>query len=816
MRWIAPGGAAALAGILSSGSFADPAPFDLAGPTIQMTVTRGGLTLPAAEVPDLASGDHLWLKADLPPKQEAHYILVAAFLRGSTNPPPGDWFVRCDTWAGRCAREGLSLTVPEGAQQMLLFLAPETGGDFKTLVNAVRGRPGAFVRTSQELNQASLDRSRLDTYLAAIRRLEESDPAALKNAAPLLARSLAIKVDEKCLDKLAVLQAACLMQGRESLILSDGHSASVTQTLTSGPASDLAMTASSTTQLKSGYYGPYIGSIFDIARIFDSFHTAQYQYIPALASARHDTLHLTLNAAPSFHDPKSVLVVGLPAIEAALPPPLRPADPLLAYCARKPDLELPVDGAPLVFSTQYAHDLALYVTVNGAAIALPAHADAEHGGVAVDTGSLPALEANGAQATLKGRWGFGAFEGPSFRLEDARPLGWTLAAGEAANLIVGREATVHLHSGSNSCLKSLALQDAGGAEHRVEWTAKADGVEARLPLQDVPAGEATLLIQRYGAAGTQRLSLRTFAEGSHLERFALHAHDSEGVLRGKRLDQVDHLLLQGEEFVPGTLTTHDGIDELTLSARNPRSVASWPEGESTAQVGLRDGRSFPVKAAIEAPRPAAQLIARSAERRAGEGELQIQLGSDQELPQDAQLTFSLRAQSPPAFTRDARIEVATADDAVSTTLDVGSGSMTLQNSHVAVGSLNVAQALGMSAFGPLHYRLLANGVAGDWHPLVTLVRLPVLKALQCPAAAAESCTLTGSNLFLLDAVASDRKFADATRVPDGFTGHSLAVPRPAQGPLYVRLRDDPAVTSELVVPPASGPPAAAIERNPER
>ncbi len=32
-----------------------------------------------------------------------------------------------------------------------MFLAPETGGDFKTLKSAVRGRPGAFVRASQDL-----------------------------------------------------------------------------------------------------------------------------------------------------------------------------------------------------------------------------------------------------------------------------------------------------------------------------------------------------------------------------------------------------------------------------------------------------------------------------------------------------------------------------------------------------------------------------------------------------------------------------------------------------------------------------------------
>src|SRR5271169_4352466 len=183
---------------------ADPAPFDLAGPTLEVKVTRGAKTLPASQVPNLNVGDRVWIKADLPAIQSAHYLMVAAFLSGSTNPPPEAWFSPCKTWTGKCGHDGLTVTVPEGAQQVLVFLAPQTGGDYKTLVSAVRGRPGAFVRTSQDLNQATLDHSRLESYLGAIRSVAANDPARLKDAAPLLARSLAIKVDEKCLDKMAV------------------------------------------------------------------------------------------------------------------------------------------------------------------------------------------------------------------------------------------------------------------------------------------------------------------------------------------------------------------------------------------------------------------------------------------------------------------------------------------------------------------------------------------------------------------------------------------------------------------------------------
>src|SRR3984957_16328017 len=367
---------------------ADPAPFDLEGPVLDVKVTRGGETLPISKVPNLATGDQLWIKADFPATQSAHYLLVAAFLRGATNPPPKEWFFNCETWTSRCAN-GLNITVPQEAEPVLLFLAPETGGDFKTLMSSVRGRPGSFVRTSQDLNQANLDRSRLDNYLAAVGALSGPDPAKLKLAAPLLARSLAIKVDEKCLDRLPELQAPCLMQGQASLILNDGHSTSIVEALTTGPASDLAMEASFTPQLNYGYYSPYIASVLDIAKIFDSFRTAQYQYIPALGSPVGDTLALTLNTPPSFHNPKSVLVTALPAVEQQQLPPLHAVDPKEIYCARKTSLVLPVEGAPLVFSTGYAHDVKLSLSgKDGQTIDLPARADAQQGGFVVDTTSL--------------------------------------------------------------------------------------------------------------------------------------------------------------------------------------------------------------------------------------------------------------------------------------------------------------------------------------------------------------------------------------------------------------------------------------------
>ena len=113
--------------------------FDLFGPRVEMKVMRAGKTLPICNVPNLQAGDRLWIHPDFPDSQSVHYLLVVAFLRGSTNPPPENWFTKAEAWNKQTREEGFFVTVPQGAQQALLFLAPETGGDYGSLRSTVRG-----------------------------------------------------------------------------------------------------------------------------------------------------------------------------------------------------------------------------------------------------------------------------------------------------------------------------------------------------------------------------------------------------------------------------------------------------------------------------------------------------------------------------------------------------------------------------------------------------------------------------------------------------------------------------------------------------
>src|SRR5271168_301885 len=232
--------------LLCTTLYADPARFDLVGPKIDVHVTRAGRTLPIAQVPNLLPGDKIWLRAELPPTQSVHYLLVAAFLRGTTNPPPDNWFFNIQTWNKKVRDEGVTITVPDEAQQVILFLAPETGGDFSTLRSAVRGRPGVFVRASQDLIEAGFEQARIETYLANIRRVPPNDSKALAEHSELLSRTLNLKPNGDCFKHPVDTQATCLTQAGNQTLLDDGHGQTVAETLTNGSGSDLINQASYT------------------------------------------------------------------------------------------------------------------------------------------------------------------------------------------------------------------------------------------------------------------------------------------------------------------------------------------------------------------------------------------------------------------------------------------------------------------------------------------------------------------------------------------------------------------------------------------
>lgn len=500
----------------------------------------------------------------------------------------------------------------------------------------------------------------------------------------------------------------------------------------------------------------------------------------------------------------SVIVTALPAVEAEQLPPLRSSNKDGVFCLQKAPLVLPVEGAPVVFSTDIAHDFVLHLQgKTGEAVDLPAAPDPAQGGFVVDVHALSADKLDTAvRGTVRGYWGFDSFEGPAFQMLNAHSTMWQIPPADQNALIAGREDILHANSDGTACVDQIRIQDERGTEIKTTWKViKANELEIHVPLKDETAGPLKMSIQQFGTIPPDRLDLSVFEEAAKLDLFKISAGDQQGALRGTRLDQVNSFELKGIRFEPAKLSRAGNEDELCLSATQPAPGTTLVPGEKlVAHVNLKDGRVLDLQTTVEPPRPKVDLISKNVQPGVA-ARSPVRLTNPNSLPQDGRMTFFLKTQIPESFPRTEKIEIASADSSFDVLLGVTEGNLILQDSQMVMAVLDPLKSFGASAFGPLRFRPVeADGGKGDWQPLATLVRIPLLKEVRCPDSPDKQCTLLGSNLFLIDSVASDPQFTHTVSVPVGFADSSLTVPRPNGTLLYIKLRDDPATVNTLVLP----------------
>lgn len=782
------------------------APFDLAGPRIEIKITRGGQTLPISQVPNLQAGDEMWLHPDLPENESVHYLLIPVFLRGTLNPPPNDWFTKVETWRSDVRKSGVNIEVPDGAHEALIFWAPDTGGGFNTVRSAVRDRPGVFVRAAQDLYAADLTRSRLDAYVNAVKKIAATDPTDLEKRATPLSRTLYLKINKACFELPVDQQETCLIENPDNVVLNDAQSQSMVTALTSGSAADMINQITASSAMGGGAYSPYVGAIVDMVRIMGSMHTAQYAYIPALAVMKTDQLDLKLSSPPSFSNPKSVMVSSLPPVAPVHFPLLNAVHPQEMLCLERPSLLLAVEGAPLVFSTGYAHDLVLRVKdTTGRSLDLPAIPDAERGGFVVDAKALQGTPlAGGVTGQLRGYWGFDAYDGPSFVFTNSRPETWTLPSGESDALTASDKLTLRLQADSVVCVQGVNVATPEGSVVKAKWKRTPPKlIEVNLPVKSTSQGLFNIAISQYGQSKPDKVPVHVYPPSAIITGLIIHAGDSEGEMTGSRLDEVTSVAMGGVTFHPGKIR-HDHSEEhmhLTTPTNIAGSSVLAAGAFVTAQVHLKDGRVLDIPVTIAPSRPRVQLLSKSIALSPTGSAALIHLGNDTDLPQYGRLNFFLKSVAPPEFPRDEKIEVASANGGFSTTLSLTDASLTLQDAQTVLAVLDPVKAFGPSAFGPIHFRpVTGDGVNGDWQPLTNLVRLPSLKEVHCPASPTKPCTLTGDNLFLIDSVSNSAQFTRPVIVPMGFAGMTLQVPRPIGTTLYLKLRDDPATVDLVSLP----------------
>ncbi|MES1258009.1 MAG: hypothetical protein ABUS51_06250, partial [Acidobacteriota bacterium] len=336
-----------------------------------------------------------------------------------------------------------------------------------------------------------------------------------------------------------------------------------------------------------------------------------------------------------------------------------------------------------------------------------------------------------------------------------------------------------------------------------------DELEVKVPAGNARPGTLTMVVGQHGLPLPDEVKISIYAESSHLERFVIIPGERRATLHGSRLDEVARIEVSGVPFTPAPASlpaSTDGHGGMPFLAESGDATASLqPDAKRMAHVVLKDGRTLEAPVTVESPRPEVALLSKRVDPGPASTASAIQLTDPDELPLDGRLSFSLRTVAPNLFPRGEKIEISAADD-LHVTLSIGDGSLTLQDPRTVLATLDPLQSFGKSAFGPLRFRPVdERGIKGDWQPLATLIRVPALKELDCPEDVTRQCTLSGTNLFLLERVGADAQFTDAVRVPEGFVDSTLKVPHPAGETLYVTLRDNPKAV-HLATVPASGAP----------
>jgi hypothetical protein len=322
-----------------------------------------------------------------------------------------------------------------------------------------------------------------------------------------------------------------------------------------------------------------------------------------------------------------------------------------------------------------------------------------------------------------------------------------VASKDASALIVGRADTLHVESPDACCVSEVLIENEQGKTIPVEWKlGKGDELELKVPLQNAAAGSLEMLVKKFGMHEADEITLHTYAEAARLDSFDLHAGDSDGILRGTRLDEVSKLEIGGVEFTPQGLSRANQHDELKLTTQNPAVGKLSANANVTAQVALKDGRSMSLSMEIKPPRPKLTLLNKMVQAGSEDPAPVIQLGNADELPQDATLNFVLKTQVPDSFPATERVEVATEDESFHVLLSEKDGNLTPQDSKTIFAVLDPMKLLGPSAFGPLKLRPVSmDGVEGDWQPLANVVRMPELKEVRCAAAPSRSSSAENSS-----------------------------------------------------------------------
>ncbi|HTJ27313.1 MAG TPA: hypothetical protein VMA36_14225 [Candidatus Limnocylindria bacterium] len=779
-------GGASPAPVAAAAASGGPPPFIAAsaGPEasarIDATVTRtvGGrrVTLPAAVVPALQPGDQVDVRFTdyTRPAARVNYHVDVAFI---TEAAPQRWlFEKSGPWdelfrnrtggrrPGPAPVSDLRFTYGKGVAQgiPIFFIVPE---DVKTrgmdgVRDYVDAHPTDFKNMSQSANTAVDKYNWFEDFLHSL-AIGSLNPLSGGNSVAAIATSLGA-------DPTSV--ASCYSEGG-----TQSQVATCIETTLGTVNYQTNINAPTEAQFFGGLVGAatpvrmasYLVSLLSVWQIFLKHGHQEYEYLPT-------TLDLATPSAPGKPSPQLLMGLKVPALRppaatsdalfftigdpqaATSPPVVVNAAASEGVCARDARLEVPLH---LDRTSKYVHDTELEVTPDGRppyAIPIDPHS---LGAPVVPRDALTGADDGGYTVRLDGRFGFEPIVQPDrvlARIAVPRPATWSVAPLPHHEPIAGGTLDVVASSADAPCLSRAEMQIGSAPPIPLKATHLDDRrVELVAALKDVPPGEARVRfyqddpVHRTMVESASTLAIAPQPAQVTPASAIANIGDPFVALSGNGFEKIAAVRVAGTTYKKDP----DATSTFACFSGPPLGGNGAVPGESvSSQLVTSDGSPGEVFVTrLNGPRPAlnAPSVTPNVAVHPASDPLAVTLGmSSGELP--AQWEVRIRRAGPPR-------SPCAALNAQTTFGVVPAADVHVENGSQLAAVVHPTDELHDNAFGTLQIQLVDTQTksTSEWLPLPgTFVREPQVSRILCPADPAAPCTMLGTGLSAIAAIAN--------------------------------------------------------------
>lgn len=521
-----------------------PQRFSILGASVDVQIARGGVRLPATEVPRLQAGDTILLsfpKGVQFSRNPRWHLIVATLHHDYLQHQPS--FAIADADLSR-APAGHVWSVPYGGDGTpVIFLVPEDGSrhgrgipDAREAIEDLQNR-SLLLATAVLSAGAAAKASTMDEFLRSLASIEPSElpdgRARVESATQeLFGYDLA---DTPCFNSSVVqsTQYACAAQA-------------VVQSYDSAPRMNAVAAVGAQLSVNTATYGMLIGALYTL--LAKRRVAAHYIFVPGVIKPGSSKTNVYVDQPLSYDataaKPSTIVYFSIGSKKLNEKQPAYGPAPSLPVCVDGNTLRfsMPFSGVPVYFR---AHDVDVHA--GKTSFGISASYDPLAGYSAVLNAQERAALASGATAKLSSEWGFERIVSPDFAVTVPRPAAWSIAAD--STLVSGSSAETLVlsdgNAGMGSCVKSVQVTDALGRALPVTDLKRArDAVTATIDASQALGPSAQAIVNENGEAPSAPVTVPLLPAMPQITSAIAYLPHGTLVLRGSGLKYIDTVTLE--------------------------------------------------------------------------------------------------------------------------------------------------------------------------------------------------------------------------------------------------------------------------------